>query len=247
VATNKSPPRPPRVIEVVDPRVQRRSYDDVGKVLHQDRSAQREGELLAQLSTEQQQRAELERRLAELERKAQQAQAHPQAQTQPFPHHPPPQPQPPHPHVAPTSPVRVDSMAPPRDGAFDFRGRFSVKEIGIVVAALTALGGSVATWFKTEQPKPQVIDNSSTIRDLQAQVTAQARTIATLWQHVQRSEDWIANAIEASCVDIVRTSGTRSLPDMSVSSTSNQKRKCPVVRLDEPQPVLGEQPKAPTP
>jgi len=206
-----SPPRPTRAASNVRglPGIpDRKSSDNLDLVLAQEQHERRERELLAKLAEEQQARVDAERKAAETERRAQHA------------------------------PARNDSIAPKVEaGAFDIRGRLTLAQFLTTVAGIGGLVASAITYFKTETPAPQIVDNSAPIQTLQAQVSTQAQRIQTLAKHVKELEDWAAIAIEASCVDVVRPEGSRALPSALVNA-GNTKRKCPIVRLENPQPVL---------
>lgn len=134
---------------------------------------------------------------------------------------------------------RQASSVPPKAeaGAFDIRGRVTLAQFLTTVAGIGGLVASAVTFFKTQTPPPQIVDNSAPIRVLTAQLSTQAQRVQALTRHTKELEDWVAIAIEASCVDVVRLDGARALPGALVNS-GNVKRRCPVVRLENPQPVL---------
>ncbi len=220
MAEAKQPPQPPRKRHPTPlvPNAHLRQSLDAGEAVRAQEEAERvHGRLLTELATERQAREAEQQARAELERELQ---ARKLLAVQP-------------------APARVESM-PPRDGALDLRARLTAPQ---VVAILTGLGGLVAAIVanvRAETPPPRVIDNSAPIRELQAQVSAQAATIEALREHQQASEDWTANAFEAACVDVRRPSGARALPATEVNPIGTAKRKCPVVRLEDTQPVLGD-------
>jgi hypothetical protein len=223
-----SPPNPPLgkklpepAITRARPRLDSRSADDAAAVRAADEAARREGQLLAELS-------DLRAREQEAAARAKAAEERLVAAKQ----------------VVVTAPSQqVVSVAPPGE-AVRFKGEFRVSDLKgwkvLLVGIVAAFASLLVAIIKAVQPEkaPVVVDNSSTIRDLQAQLTAQARLVQELAKHARAADGYNAALLkQALCVDV--PTGDQPLPDLKASQLQLKRGfKCPNVRVEISPPPL---------
>ena len=224
-----SPPPPHRgkiaepAITRTRPRLDRPSLDDAAAVRAAEEASQREGLLLAQLSTAHQEAEEAQRKIAESEARARELEARLRAQ----------------PTIA-IAPQSVPSVAPPGE-AVRFKGEFRVSDLKgwkiLLVGIIAAVASLVVAVIKAVQPEraPVVIDNSATITTLQSQVNVLTTRLETLTQHARATDAYNASVFEADCIDIPRTTPR---PDIKPSVLNVKRGKCPALKIDVPPPIL---------
>ena len=202
------------------------SHDNASAVRAEEAANVREGQLLAQLATEQQKRVAEEQRRTAAETLASklQAEAEAAAQARARP-----------PVVVNNAPV-LQSVPPPGEA---FRARDvrigDLKGWAALLAGVTALVIGVLGYVKPEPP-PRVIDNAATVSVLQAELSRQARELSALRKAQAASEGWTGAVFEAIGADIRRADGAPAMPSLDKTPLTLKPIK-PLVRIDTPQPT----------
>lgn len=214
---------------ITRPRPRLKSHDDASAVRAEEAANVREGQLLAELATKQQQLAAAEQLAQRLQAEAQ-ARAQAEARSKAA--------------VIIEQPQGPVSVAPPGEA---FRAREvrigDLKGWAALLAGFSSLVVAGIGALKPEPP-PKVLDNAATVSALQAELSRQSREMVELKKALSAGEGWTGAAFEAIGVDVTRAEGAPALPALAKTPLTTKATK-PFLRIDTPQPAIRPPPEVP--